>query len=188
MLTDAILALWPIPTVIKMKVSLMKKMSLCVALSLGWLAVVCGAIKTYNQWTYFAAVDNYFEDKYFVWSFLELSVGALAASFPLLQPYVHLLRRASHDNRVQEVAVPRDVTSHEEPHPVVRKPIITWTGMGFTSLDEGTTLGRTEELGKNGSIIVVDLEKADSLTQGRSWTSSQETKVASGGAMSVELP
>ncbi|KAH0286271.1 hypothetical protein KCU62_g6877, partial [Aureobasidium sp. EXF-3399] len=77
MLTDGILALWPMPIVLRMKVSTFKKVSLGVALSLGWLAVVCGAIKTWAMWDYFTAEDKYFKDTYFFWSFLEISNPSL---------------------------------------------------------------------------------------------------------------
>ncbi|KAI4752845.1 hypothetical protein E4T45_14657, partial [Aureobasidium sp. EXF-8846] len=136
MLTDSILALWPMPIVLRMKVSTFKKIFLVVALSLGWLAVVCGAVKTWAMWNYFTAVDKYYEDKYFFWSFMEISVGTIAASVPLLQPLVYKIRRSSSSKGDSGKIVLVQLPASRPKRParaLVRRPIITWTGMGFTS-------------------------------------------------------
>ncbi|THY68869.1 hypothetical protein D6C86_09629 [Aureobasidium pullulans] len=165
MTTDGILALWPIPIVYRMKVSLVKKILLGAALSLGWLAVVCGGMKTYAMWVYFTAEDKYFEDNYFIWSFLELSVGTIAASFPLLQPFVHKIRRStsSNDDSGKVVMLPLALGPIEPPRAVIRRPVITWTGMGFTSID-GEEEIKWDGPARSGSSTRVDMERSDSGT------------------------
>jgi len=165
MTTDGILALWPIPIVYRMKVSLVKKILLGAALSLGWLAVVCGGMKTYAMWVYFTAEDKYFEDNYFIWSFLELSVGTVAASFPLLQPFVHKIRRStsSNDDSGKVVMLPLALGPIEPPRAVIRRPVITWTGMGFTSID-GEEEIKWDGPARSGSSTRVDMERSDSGT------------------------
>ncbi|KAI5194627.1 hypothetical protein E4T39_08561 [Aureobasidium subglaciale] len=160
MLTDAVLALWPIPIVLRMKVSTFKKIFLVIALSLGWVAVVCGSIKTYAMWVYFSAEDKYYEDNYFVWSFLELSVGTIAASVPLLSPFVHKIRRSSSSRgdsgNVVLVALPV-----EPPRAVIRRPIITWTGLGFTSYEDEDE-AKYDNPGRSGSSTRIEMERSDS--------------------------
>ena len=166
MLTDSILALWPMPIVLRMKVSTFKKISLVVALSLGWLAVICGAIKTWAQWNYFDVVDKYFKDEYFFWSFMEICVGTIAASVPLLQPLVYRIRRSSSSKSdsgnvvlmALSVAVPA-----RPARALVRRPIIEWTGMGFTSHqgDDGSKYDCPE---RSGSSTRIDMERSDSGT------------------------
>jgi len=167
MLTDGILALWPMPIVLRMKVSTFKKVSLGVALSLGWLAVVCGAIKTWAMWDYFTAEDKYFKDTYFFWSFLEISVGCIAASVPLLQPLVYRLRRSSSSKsdsgKVVLVALPA-TTPAQPARALVRRPVITWTGMGFTSYQGEDDDSKWDSPGQSGSSTRMDMERSDSGT------------------------
>ncbi|KAG9678826.1 cholinesterase, partial [Aureobasidium melanogenum] len=140
MLTDSILAFFPMPIVLRMKVSTPKKFALVVALSLGWLTVVCGAVKTWVMWNYFTANDKYYKDLYFVWCFMEMSVGSIAASVPLLQPLVNRIRRSSssRNDSGKVVLMPLPGAMPATPPQVkMRRPIITWTGMGFTSFQDG---------------------------------------------------
>ncbi|KAG9514520.1 cholinesterase, partial [Aureobasidium melanogenum] len=140
MLTDSILAFFPMPIVLRMKVSTSKKVALVVALSLGWLTVVCGAVKTWVMWNYFTANDKYYKDLYFVWCFMEMSVGSIAASVPLLQPLVNRIRRSSssRNDSGKVVLMPLPGAMPATPPQVkMRRPIITWTGMGFTSFQDG---------------------------------------------------
>ncbi|KAH0046109.1 cholinesterase, partial [Aureobasidium melanogenum] len=140
MLTDSILAFFPMPIVLRMKVSTSKKVALVVALSLGWLTVVCGAVKTWVMWNYFTANDKYYKDLYFVWCFMEMSVGSIAASVPLLQPLVNKIRRSSSskNDSGKVVLMPLPGAMPATPPQVkMRRPIITWTGMGFTSFQDG---------------------------------------------------
>ena len=166
MVTDAVLAVWPMPIVLRMKVSTFKKVMLVVALSLGWLAVVCGAIKTWAMWDYFEATDKYFRDTYFFWSFMELSVGTIAASVPLLQPLVYKIRRSSSskgDSGNAFVAPP--VVMLAKPPPArIRRPVITWTGMGFTSFQDGEEL-KHDDPERSGSSTRTDMmSRSDSGT------------------------
>ncbi|KAI4734418.1 hypothetical protein E4T50_15036 [Aureobasidium sp. EXF-12298] len=164
MLTDGILALWPMPIVLRMKVSTFKKIALVVALSLGWLAVICGAIKTWAIWNYFSAEDKYYHDTYFFWSFMEISVGTIAASVPLLQPLVYRIRRSSSSKgdsgKIVLMALPAPAPARP-PRALVRRPIITWTGMGFTQEDEGF---KYDDQGRSGSSTRIDMERSDSGT------------------------
>ncbi|KAI4723371.1 hypothetical protein E4T48_00579 [Aureobasidium sp. EXF-10727] len=163
MVTDSILAVWPMPIVLRMKVSTFKKISLVVALSLGWLAVVCGAIKTWSMWNYFDATDKYYKDTYFFWSFMEMSVGTIAASVPLLQPLVYRIRRSgsSKGDSGQVVAMPLPVAAPATvPRARIRRPVITWTGMGFTEDEDA----KYEVPGRSGSSTRIDMERSDSGT------------------------
>lgn len=166
MLTDSILALWPMPIVLRMKVSTFKKVSLVVALSLGWLAVVCGGVKTWAMWNYFDAVDKYYEDKYFFWSFMEISVGTIAASVPLLQPLVYRIRRSSSSKgdsgKVVLVQLPAALPRRPA-RALVRRPIITWTGMGFTSNQDDDEY-KYDCPERSGSSTRIDMERSDSGT------------------------
>lgn len=164
MVTDAILAVWPMPIVLRMKVSTFKKVSLIVALSLGWLAVVCGAIKTWAMWDYFVATDKYFKDTYFVWSFMELSVGTIAASVPLLQPLVYKVRRSSSSKGDSgNVAIVAMAMPAQPPPARIRRPIITWTGMGFTSFQDGDEM-KSDDPERSGSSTRIDMARSDSGT------------------------
>jgi hypothetical protein len=166
MLTDGILALWPMPIVLRMKVSTFKKIALVVALSLGWLAVICGAIKTWAIWNYFSAVDKYYHDTYFFWSFMEISVGTIAASVPLLQPLVYRVRRSSSSKgdsgKIVLVALPAPAPARPA-RALVRRPVITWTGMGFTS-NQGDEEFKYDDQGRSGSSTRIDMERSDSGT------------------------
>lgn len=166
MVTDAILAVWPMPIVLRMKVSTFKKLSLVVALSLGWLAVVCGAIKTWAMWDYFVVTDKYFKDTYFFWSFMELSVGTIAASVPLLQPLVYRIRRSSSskgDSGNVAIVVPPMVMAAQPSPAHIRRPVITWTGMGFTSFQDVDEI-KYDDMERSGSSTRVDMGRSDSGT------------------------
>ncbi|KAK5999997.1 hypothetical protein QM012_003985 [Aureobasidium pullulans] len=167
MVTDAILAVWPMPIVLRMRVSRFKKVSLIVALSLGWLAVLCGAVKTWAMWDYFVATDKYFKDMYFFWSFMELSVGTIAASVPLLQPLVYKIRRSSSSKgdsgNVVMVASPA-VMPAQPPPARIRRPVITWTGMGFTSFQDGEEFKYDDPERSGSSTRVGMMERSDSGT------------------------
>ncbi|CAD0097265.1 unnamed protein product [Aureobasidium mustum] len=112
MLTDSILALWPMPLVLRMRVSTFKKAALVAALSLGWLAVVCGAVKTWAMWNYFSVTDKYYKDQIRRSSSSKNDSGKIV----LMPPVVMLAKPAQAR---------------------IRRPIITWTGMGFTSFQDG---------------------------------------------------
>jgi len=165
MLTDSILALWPMPLVLRMRVSTFKKAALVAALSLGWLAVVCGAVKTWAMWNYFSVTDKYYKDQYFFWSFLELSVGTIAASVPLLQPLVNRIRRSSSskNDSGKIVLMPPVVMLAKPPQARIRRPIITWTGMGFTSFQDGEEF-KYDDRERSGSGTRIDMERSDSGT------------------------
>jgi hypothetical protein len=167
MLTDSILALWPMPIVLRMKVSSFKKVALVVALSLGWLTVACAAVKTWTMWHYFTATDKYYKDEYFFWCFMELSVGSIAASVPLLQPLVNRILRSScsRNDSGKVVLMPLPGAMPATPPQVkMRRPIITWTGMGFTSFQDGEEI-KYDDPERSGSSTRYDMmERSDSGT------------------------
>lgn len=167
MLTDAVLAVWPLPIVLRMKVSTSKKVALAIALSLGWLAVVSGAVKTWAMWNYFTVTDKYYKDLYFFWCFLELSIGSIAASVPLLQPLVNRIRRSSsaRDDSGKVVLMPLPAAMPATPPQArMRRPIITWTGMGFTSMQYGEEI-KYDDPERSGSSTRIDMmERSDSGT------------------------
>lgn len=88
MITDAILALIPIPIISRLQLNLRTKVCLLVAFGMGLTTVACGAVKTYYQYSFFANRDRLYQDSYFVWAALELYVGIIAASLVSLKPLI----------------------------------------------------------------------------------------------------
>ena len=91
MVTDAIFAVLPVYLLTRLRLNMRTKIALSFALSLGFVAVICGCIKTYYLWGFFQQKDRYYKWAYFVWAALELYVGIIAASLPMLRPLVAVL-------------------------------------------------------------------------------------------------
>lgn len=72
--------------------SLRTKISLLLVLSLGYLAVAMGIVKTVFQLTLTKDADRTFNQNVQFWGFLQLNVGIIAASIPAMKP---LLRKAT---------------------------------------------------------------------------------------------
>lgn len=58
MVTDVVLAVLPIPVIIKLQVERRVKIALIVVLALGMVACVCGAVKTNYQSTFLEDPDR----------------------------------------------------------------------------------------------------------------------------------
>ena len=77
----------PIPVVWRLQLNRRTRISLAVVLSLGWFACIAAILKLYKQTHYhFGDNDQNLHDTFFVWSFVELSIGIIAASLPMLKP------------------------------------------------------------------------------------------------------
>ncbi|KAG9578380.1 hypothetical protein KCU77_g13175, partial [Aureobasidium melanogenum] len=88
MLTDAFLALIPVPIISGMQLNIRTKICLLLAFGMGLAAVICGAIKTYHLWHYFEDRDRLYYNSYFVWGALEVYVGTIAACLVSLRPLI----------------------------------------------------------------------------------------------------
>ncbi|KAK6206202.1 integral membrane protein [Colletotrichum tabaci] len=97
--TDVVLATLPIPVVWNLQMKL--KVRLCVIgiLSLGYLAVAMGIIKAVYQIAFGSDMDKTFHYHIFVWGFLQIQMGIIAACAPALRPLLaRILRLTSHDD------------------------------------------------------------------------------------------
>ncbi|KAG9962031.1 hypothetical protein KCU61_g5024, partial [Aureobasidium melanogenum] len=88
MLTDAFLALIPVPIISGMQLNIRTKICLLLAFGMGLAAVICGAFKTYHLWHYFEDRDRLYYNSYFVWGALEVYVGTIAACLVSLRPLI----------------------------------------------------------------------------------------------------
>ncbi|KAI5240659.1 hypothetical protein E4T43_05946 [Aureobasidium subglaciale] len=88
MLTDAFLALLPVPIISGMQLNIRTKICLLLAFGMGLAAVACGAVKSYHLWYYFGDRDRLYHNTYFVWGALELYVGIIAACLVSLKPLI----------------------------------------------------------------------------------------------------
>ncbi|KAH0377088.1 hypothetical protein KCU89_g17920, partial [Aureobasidium melanogenum] len=88
MLTDAFLALIPVPIISGMQLNIRTKICLLLAFGMGLAAVICGAIKSYHLWYYFEDRDRLYYNSYFVWGALEVYVGTIAACLVSLRPLI----------------------------------------------------------------------------------------------------
>ncbi|KAG9518945.1 hypothetical protein KCV07_g5193, partial [Aureobasidium melanogenum] len=88
MLTDAFLALIPVPIISGLQLNIRTKICLLLAFGMGLAAVICGAIKSYHLWHYFEDRDRLYYNSYFVWGALEVYVGTIAACLVSLRPLI----------------------------------------------------------------------------------------------------
>ena len=90
-LTDALFATMPIPLIWQLQLNLRTKVSLIVVLSLGWFACAASIIKTIQQYNVLTTPDWTVHDSFNVWSYIELTIGIIAASLPCLKPLFNWL-------------------------------------------------------------------------------------------------
>ncbi|TVY45507.1 hypothetical protein LSUB1_G000863 [Lachnellula subtilissima] len=94
--TDFVFASLPIPVIIPLQINLRTKISLIFILSLGYFACAASIVKEYYLSSFFANMDNQFDDTFNVWSFIEFNAGILAACLPTLRPlFATLLKNRS---------------------------------------------------------------------------------------------
>ncbi|KAH0370174.1 hypothetical protein KCU65_g2807, partial [Aureobasidium melanogenum] len=116
MLTDAFLALIPIPIISGMQLNIRTKICLFLAFGMGLAAVICGAIKTYHLWTYFEDRDRLYHNSYFVWGALEVYVGTVAACLTSLRPLIASFLDKAKSTFVTSAAIAKSL-HHGSPRP-----------------------------------------------------------------------
>ncbi|KAG9778586.1 hypothetical protein KCU88_g4257, partial [Aureobasidium melanogenum] len=90
--TDVLFALLPVPIVWKLQTNIRTKITLVGILGLGLFACAASIVKTVYQATALKEPDWTYHDSFFMWNFLELTIGIVAASLPSLRPlFVRLL-------------------------------------------------------------------------------------------------
>ncbi|KAK5937273.1 hypothetical protein PMZ80_010573 [Knufia obscura] len=85
-LTDFLLAVLPIPIVVRLHTNMRTKITLSLILSLGLFAGSAATVKAVKQFQFFGVRDYTWDADYWLWHDIELSVGIVAASLPALRP------------------------------------------------------------------------------------------------------
>jgi len=116
MLTDATLALIPIPVISGMQLNLRTKVCLLLAFGMGLATVACGAVKTYHLYYYFEDPDRLYYNSYFVWGALELYVGIIAACLVSLKPLIASFLDKAKSTLVTSAAIAKSL-HHGTPRP-----------------------------------------------------------------------
>ncbi|KAG9823709.1 hypothetical protein KCU68_g16188, partial [Aureobasidium melanogenum] len=116
MLTDAFLALIPVPIISGMQLNIRTKICLLLAFGMGLAAVICGAIKTYHLWHYFEDRDRLYYNSYFVWGALEVYVGTIAACLVSLRPLIASFLDKAKSTFVTSAAIAKSL-HHGSPMP-----------------------------------------------------------------------
>ncbi|PSN67569.1 hypothetical protein BS50DRAFT_492995 [Corynespora cassiicola Philippines] len=80
--TDFLVALLPVPLIWQLQLRVRARVSLIVILSLGLFAAVAGIVRALKLMD----IDDWTNDSYGIWNFMELFVGIIAASLPGLKP------------------------------------------------------------------------------------------------------
>lgn len=84
--TDILFAALPIPLIWQLQLNTRTKVSLIAILSLGWFACAAGIIKAVKQYYVLTDPDWTVDDAFNTWNYIEMCVGAIAASLPTLKP------------------------------------------------------------------------------------------------------
>ncbi|OHW98042.1 integral membrane protein [Colletotrichum incanum] len=96
--TDVVLATLPVPIVWNLQMELKIRLYVIGILSLGYLAVAMGIVKAVYQLAFGSDMDKTFHYHIFVWGFLQIQFGIIAACAPALRPLLaRILRLTSHD-------------------------------------------------------------------------------------------
>lgn len=96
-ITDFLLAVVPIPLILKLQVNTRTKLSLAFILSLGYFACAAGIVKAIKQHNFFQEKDPLWSNSFNVWNMIELCVGIIAASLPALRPlFAKILESSKH--------------------------------------------------------------------------------------------
>ena len=85
-MTDVLFALLPVPIVWRLHTTKRTKVSLTIVLGLGLFACAASLVKTVYQANVLSDPDWSFHYYFFMWNYIELNVGILAASLPSLRP------------------------------------------------------------------------------------------------------
>ncbi|CAC9887680.1 unnamed protein product [Aureobasidium pullulans] len=117
MLTDATLALIPVPVISSMQLNLRTKVCLLLAFGMGLATVACGAVKTYHLYYYFEDPDRLYYNSYFVWGALELYVGIIAACLVSLKPLIASFLDKAKSTIVTSAAIAKSL-HHGTPRPI----------------------------------------------------------------------
>ena len=117
MLTDAFLALVPVPIISGMQLNIRTKICLLLAFGMGLAAVTCGAVKTYHLWHYFQDPDRLYYNSYFVWAALEVYVGTIAACLVSLRPLIASFLDKAKSTLMTSAAIAKSLHHHGSPTP-----------------------------------------------------------------------
>ncbi|KAI4666515.1 uncharacterized protein J4E79_002554 [Alternaria viburni] len=71
-------------------------------LSLGYVAVVMGIVKTVYQLTIVKDNDSHFNNNVRFWGFVQLNVGIIAASIPTLKPLLRKISKSTNSNQYNQ--------------------------------------------------------------------------------------
>jgi len=95
-ITDVLFASMPIPVILALQVNLRTKITLIAILSLGYFACIAGIVREVLLSNFFKNPDNFFNDTYLIWMYVETNIGILAACLPALRPiFAFILETAS---------------------------------------------------------------------------------------------
>ncbi|KAF9874227.1 integral membrane protein [Colletotrichum karsti] len=101
--TDVVLATLPVPIIWNLQMKLKLRLYVIGILSLGYLAVAMGIIKAVYQIAFGSDMDKTFHYHIYVWGFLQIQFGIIAACAPTLRPLVsRILRLTSYDDYTNE--------------------------------------------------------------------------------------
>ncbi|KAI1982897.1 hypothetical protein LOZ51_005496 [Ophidiomyces ophidiicola] len=158
--TDLIVLILPIPTLWKLRLPIKDRVILIILMSLGLIACVASALKTY--YTYRAIVITYDVSwegyNVWLWSDFELNLSVICPSIPILRPfaqkYLPLLgfKTLHHHSGDPDHSYQKD---HKNPKAIYRKDTLKQiserygTGDSTEALELGATLGaaRSDETG-----------------------------------------
>ncbi|KAF0324228.1 hypothetical protein GQ607_008658 [Colletotrichum asianum] len=101
--TDVVLATLPVPVIWNLQMKLRLRLYVIGILSLGYLAVAMGIIKAVYQIAFGSDMDKTSHYHIFVWGFLQIQFGIIAACAHALRPLVSkILRLTSYDDYTNE--------------------------------------------------------------------------------------
>ncbi|PLB48435.1 hypothetical protein P170DRAFT_360773 [Aspergillus steynii IBT 23096] len=93
--TDILFATLPIPVIWNLQMKRRVRMYLIGVLSLGYIAVGLGIVKTVYQLAYGKSIDTFFNDSIIFWALAQFNTGIIAACVPSLKPLVSRVLKLS---------------------------------------------------------------------------------------------
>ncbi|KAI1850769.1 hypothetical protein JX265_004480 [Neoarthrinium moseri] len=100
--TDIVLATLPVPVIWSLNLNRRKRLSVIGILSLGWVAVTFGIVKSVHQIAYGSVTDKSFKQSVQFWGFLQLQVGIMAACAPSLRPLFGRFLKLSTNDKLNQ--------------------------------------------------------------------------------------
>jgi hypothetical protein len=106
--TDFLLALLPVPLIWRLQLNLQAKISLICVLTLGLFAGVAGIVKSQKQKAALYHLDQYIQDTFTMWWFIEFNVGIIAASLPALKPLFRRILETARNSTLAKSSAARN--------------------------------------------------------------------------------